>query len=885
MALSRKKKQPAMPLFGVHWSQGGCGPHAQEFVTTICTWLEQPEHVEEEGVYRKSGDLSSIQKIKNSLNKSPKNLKNFLDKKDVPKSENVHIMAGLLKAYLRDLPEPIFPYELYGPSIAASCCLPQFREKMILSIIEVLPPPNRAILSALCYHFDYVTRFHTKNMMTAKNLSLVMAPNLLRPKQETIATLFGDANAAYAFVESLILYPSVYFPEEVEAPIPAFVPTPSAKRSRATVQMINWDIEKNEENESNITNLFTKNSVSSLAPDTPEKPRNKIELDTIDSSDEEKKDQDTFQRFLSKEEFPGVHTAGGLKIPVLPSIPQAGAPPGPPKQVAIQVPVQREPVATPSFPPIPSRPTTQKPSGTPAPERTRSNRTPLSSSNPTVPPLSGVPGSGSNHSKQDMDQKPASPRNYKSRVKDMLQPGKRKQKLETILSILETNSMTSLASVDQDISTLEAELSQLQKEHDSRASMGSDVNELNQNIRRTTDQLTMNREKSKIMRTHVEEMNKRLTALQNEQEAPRLIRVSARQRASLGTNIDNEDSTEKSDPKPVPESRPPRPTSPLSDSSKMNKSPSLKPATIDYASPSLRNDSSPPRTRDQTQPRRPGREVSPTRTHAPARTFERANTNERPPSPPSPRARLAQERSLQRSFSDEHSSHHESLKDRHDHPPLPTLYDPPQQPLIHPLLQTPLYPKDPPAQQPAPQKHSPPQKQKPSLSDSSERPVTSTILERKKSITTPNPVAGRGVSRDTSPTRSPSVPEDQPENSEWQVEEFEEAFESVFGAIVTYSGSTLLLESIKRGMESERGFWLAEFPSVQAVLQTWQYGAPMSLDFVNCSPLSICPDDEELNIAVHSYDSSRCVVLLMVVHLYQGRTASYWEFLPKGATL
>jgi len=113
--------------------------------------------------------------------------------------------------------------------------------------------------------------------------------------------------------------------------------------------------------------------------------------------------------------------------------------------------------------------------------------------------------------------------------------------------------------------------------------------------------------------------------------------------------------------------------------------------------------------------------------------------------------------------------------------------------------------------------------------------------------------------------------------------DFEEAFESVFGAIITFSGATLIEEGIKRAV-AERGFWVAEFPSVDAILQTWQFGAPMSLDYMSCPPLSLCPFDEELNFAFQKYDASKTVLLLMLVRLESGQTASYWEILPKGTT-
>uniref|UniRef100_A0A6B2LQ19 Rho-GAP domain-containing protein n=1 Tax=Arcella intermedia TaxID=1963864 RepID=A0A6B2LQ19_9EUKA len=117
-------------------------------VSLVIQHIEQPKKIIEEGLYRKSGDLAKINKMKTEINqKGPKCIK-FEDK------EEIHTYTGLLKLYFREMPEPIIPYNLYGPCIVAAGSPAEIRSQMIAQVLGLLPPANKAILKLLCVHLQ-----------------------------------------------------------------------------------------------------------------------------------------------------------------------------------------------------------------------------------------------------------------------------------------------------------------------------------------------------------------------------------------------------------------------------------------------------------------------------------------------------------------------------------------------------------------------------------------------------------------------------------------------------------------------------------------------------------------------------------------------------------
>lgn len=64
------------------------------------------------GIFRLSGSAVQIAEYRKILDKG--------GKIDLPQESDPHCVAGLLKLYLRELPEPLCTYDLYDQFIAAS---------------------------------------------------------------------------------------------------------------------------------------------------------------------------------------------------------------------------------------------------------------------------------------------------------------------------------------------------------------------------------------------------------------------------------------------------------------------------------------------------------------------------------------------------------------------------------------------------------------------------------------------------------------------------------------------------------------------------------------------------------------------------------------------
>lgn len=104
--------------------------------------------------------------------------------------DDPHVLASLLKLWLRELADPLVPNEMYNECIAQSN-----DPEACVTIVHRLPTINRRVvlfvISFLQLFLEEKTQIITK--MTAPNLALVMAPNLLRCGSESMAVVFTNA--------------------------------------------------------------------------------------------------------------------------------------------------------------------------------------------------------------------------------------------------------------------------------------------------------------------------------------------------------------------------------------------------------------------------------------------------------------------------------------------------------------------------------------------------------------------------------------------------------------------------------------------------------------------------------------------------------------------
>ncbi|EEQ35267.1 Rho GTPase-activating protein [Microsporum canis] len=130
-----------------------------------------------EGIYRLSGNANHIAHMK-SLFDNDSSQVDFTN----PESfyHDVNSVAGLLKLFFRDLPDPLFTNERYSAFIEAARKDDDIQRRDALhALINSLPDPNYATLRALILHLNHVQERSSENRMNAGNIAISFGLTLM----------------------------------------------------------------------------------------------------------------------------------------------------------------------------------------------------------------------------------------------------------------------------------------------------------------------------------------------------------------------------------------------------------------------------------------------------------------------------------------------------------------------------------------------------------------------------------------------------------------------------------------------------------------------------------------------------------------------------------
>ncbi|XP_047290273.1 rho GTPase-activating protein 17 isoform X11 [Homo sapiens] len=194
-----------------------------------CVMLLLETGMKEEGLFRIGAGASKLKKLKAALDCSTSHLDEFYS--------DPHAVAGALKSYLRELPEPLMTFNLYEEWTQVASVQDQDKKLQDLwRTCQKLPPQNFV-------NFRYLIKFLAKlaqtsdvNKMTPSNIAIVLGPNLLWARNEGTLAEMAAATSVHvvAVIEPIIQHADWFFPEEVEFNVSeAFVPltTPSSNHS------------------------------------------------------------------------------------------------------------------------------------------------------------------------------------------------------------------------------------------------------------------------------------------------------------------------------------------------------------------------------------------------------------------------------------------------------------------------------------------------------------------------------------------------------------------------------------------------------------------------------------------------------------------------------
>ncbi|XP_019154199.1 PREDICTED: rho GTPase-activating protein 5-like [Ipomoea nil] len=164
----RKVPSASMSVFGVSPQSMQCSyDHRGNSVPTIL--LKMQSRLYSEGGLRAEG----IFRI-NAENSEEKDVRSMLNRGVVPHGIDVHCLAGLIKAWFRELPTGVL--DSLTPEQVMHCNT----EEECTHIVKLLPPTDAALFDWAVNLMADVVEHECYNKMNARNIAMIFAPNMTK---------------------------------------------------------------------------------------------------------------------------------------------------------------------------------------------------------------------------------------------------------------------------------------------------------------------------------------------------------------------------------------------------------------------------------------------------------------------------------------------------------------------------------------------------------------------------------------------------------------------------------------------------------------------------------------------------------------------------------
>ncbi|XP_061092757.1 rho GTPase-activating protein 15 isoform X2 [Conger conger] len=145
-----------------------------------CVQAVEKRGMETDGIYRVSGNLATIQKLRFIVDQEDE-----LDLDDC-QWEDIHVVTGALKMFFRELPEPLFPYRFFEPLVEAIKTKDdKQRVQAVKKLVQQLPKPNHDTMKLLFTHLQKILTKSLKNRMSTQGIGIVFGPTLMWPELDS----------------------------------------------------------------------------------------------------------------------------------------------------------------------------------------------------------------------------------------------------------------------------------------------------------------------------------------------------------------------------------------------------------------------------------------------------------------------------------------------------------------------------------------------------------------------------------------------------------------------------------------------------------------------------------------------------------------------------
>uniref|UniRef100_A0A8C1IL41 Rho GTPase activating protein 22 n=1 Tax=Cyprinus carpio TaxID=7962 RepID=A0A8C1IL41_CYPCA len=174
------------------------GPRLAPLLVEQCVDFIREQGLKEEGLFRMPGQANLVKELQDAFDCGDKPL--------FDSNTDVHTVASLLKLYLRELPEPVIPFNKYEDFLTCAQLLLKDEEGLseLVKQVNTLPQANYNLLKYICKFLDEVQSHSNENKMSVQNLATVFGPNILRPKIEDPVSMMEGTSQVQHLMTVLI---------------------------------------------------------------------------------------------------------------------------------------------------------------------------------------------------------------------------------------------------------------------------------------------------------------------------------------------------------------------------------------------------------------------------------------------------------------------------------------------------------------------------------------------------------------------------------------------------------------------------------------------------------------------------------------------------------
>ncbi|XP_070563564.1 phosphatidylinositol 3-kinase regulatory subunit alpha-like isoform X2 [Ptychodera flava] len=166
-------------------------------VVVKCIDAIEERGMDTELIYHQNASTAVVNKIKEAFNQDCGSLDLAV--------YDIHCIAGALKMYFAELPNPVIPTNMYSDFVSASSIRDDSDSTArLFELVSRMPQHHKLTLEYLMKHLYRVCQHSPSNKMTSRHLSSIFCHTLLWPPREQILQVLHNGDAHRRIVELLI---------------------------------------------------------------------------------------------------------------------------------------------------------------------------------------------------------------------------------------------------------------------------------------------------------------------------------------------------------------------------------------------------------------------------------------------------------------------------------------------------------------------------------------------------------------------------------------------------------------------------------------------------------------------------------------------------------